>query len=320
MKRIVAWIAVLLTVAWLGACTSVSNVLITPHPNSLRTDAKETLELVSFPSGGGSDPRCELPTAGAELAIGIAVTALVKMLEAEAKQYKATYSAGASAPDLWNVECLVFTRRQKEEGGREYLKLVAWLDPVFDPDDYTKDARGQAVAPPRAQAIAFRLSPAVLVVRGVKGKVAGLSRPWQYGHLSRWETTRSYLGWILPWMWIHTIWGEIDPEIYAEDLALKISLHGVAMDNGQRKLLPVGDVTLPFGKVSVNDMDHPEGIRRASGNMPALEPGADGAVPVNASVTVTEANDLGDVIGEAAGQVKGQQSSIVSTIQGWFGW
>ncbi len=101
-------------------CTSIGNVLITPHPDSLRT-GKNTItledidEVTCLPPDRA--PAFMLPIGA--VAINIAISSVVKLLEEEEKQYKASYSATMSG-DLKSNKCIHFTRKNDDIDGCDF--------------------------------------------------------------------------------------------------------------------------------------------------------------------------------------------------------
>jgi len=102
---------------------------------------------------------------------------------------------------------------------------------------------------------------------------------------------RTAFGIINPIMWIHALWGWMDDDLYKVEYVAKVKIETV--DPGDRKLKS-GETVIPIGKFSIDEI-----------------------AAKTASITIVEANDLGDVIGKGSELVK--DKSFTDKVKGFFG-
>jgi hypothetical protein len=301
----------------LPACTTVSNLLIPPHPRSLVRDAdlRVTLE---------TEPDCRLRAAPerrpavVEAALaGIAVAAAERLLREEAEQYRASYSAVGHhrLVDRGRLaSCLRFVRARElppQAAGREPRREIE--NPLVE-----------LAASLERDGPALRVGRADLLVGAVASKVAALSNPFppswpllgRGGHaeLSTPERLRNALAWLYPWMWLHGLWGLADSDLYEVELTLRLRIDAV-LDARPPRLLTVAELEFPFGRFDVRGPAR--AVRSESGYVPLPHPKV---VPANVAVTVVEANDLGDLLGRGAGLVRERRGDLRERLGDALGW
>jgi hypothetical protein len=290
----------------------MGNILISPHPDSLRTVRRGDLRASLSPS------RCDVPSVRAlqvgELAVGAVVSLAMALLDAEAQKYRASYS-GATSNELAVPGCIQF-----EAPG--VSKLLAPLE-------------GE---PP-----AFRIEEAELQITGFKSKVAAwpiativqacrregrtascLTRPWRDQSWDGW--LGSAVGIFNPLMLLHALYRIVDDDLYKLDVAVRMRIDTVALVLNQAQLTNLARLDLDFGKVSVFDLgsDQKRLRRHSTGYLPlpyAPAPGLDQPRlrPANVTITVVEASDFGDLVGKAARQVGERRSDIRGRLVEWLG-
>ncbi len=120
------------------------------------------------------------------------------------------------------------------------------------------------------------------------------------------------MGLVNPLMLLHWVFGLFDEDAYQVDFAVKLRIESV--DPKRRRLVQVAEVVIPIGKLSIDEIARGTGEKRAveTGFFP--KPAGDEA-PSNVTVTVVEANDLGDVIAESADFVGVRKRDITETLK-----
>jgi hypothetical protein len=276
--RVVSTLALTSLLALATGCAAVGNVIFTPHPASL-SDVDPTLDLV--PCVGAQ----AVPAAAA----GVALTALQAFLESEAARYRATYSAAASKEV--GTTCFEF----------EGTDLVLF--------------RGKIAT----SATASRVVNGTFKPEATKSKVASWPvRTWTTGKNpfagQGWGAgLRTAFGIINPIMWIHALWGWADDGLYQVDYAARIKIETV--DPADRKAKS-GASVIPIGRFSIDEIAAGTASKSDLGSAFIPRPGS-GSQPTNVTITIVEANDLGDVIGKGSELV--EDKSFADKLKGFFG-
>ena len=276
--RAVSPLALTSLLALATGCAAVGNVIFTPHPASL-SDVDPTLDLV--PCVGAQ----AVPPAAA----GVALAALQEFLKSEAARYRATYSAAAS-----------------KEVGTTCFKFEG-TDLVF--------FKGKIAT----SATASRVVNGTFKPEATKSKVASWPlRTWANGQnpfagQGVGGGLRTAFGIINPIMWIHALWGWMDDDLYKVEYAAKVKIETV--DPGDRKLKS-GESVIPIGKFSIDEIAAKTASKTDLGSAFIPRPGS-GSQPTNVTITIVEANDLGDVIGKGSALV--QDKSFGDKLKGFFG-
>ena len=272
-------------------CAAVGDLLFSPHPASLRK-LEPKLSLTAD-TGGDCVDKPVTTRAIPPAVVGVAVTALKTLLEKEGQRYKATYSAGAS-DDLLVTKCI----RLKHTG---LVRLEMSLE---------------------GGAIAERVTDGRFTVRGTKSKIVSL--PWRTlfnrQNLLDGETWSSKVGNLIglvnPLMFVHFLWGLLDDDLYKVDFAAKIKVEMI--DSASRKVTTV-ETVIPLGKFSIDEIaDNGGGVRPVRSSSYFPKPKGSPALS-NVVVSVVEANDLGDTIGEGAELVGKNEKSITDWVKGLLG-
>lgn len=276
--RAVSILALVLLVGLATGCAAVGNVLFTPHPASL-SDVDPTLDLVP----------CVGTQAVPAAAAGVALAALKAFLESEAARYRATYSAAAS-----------------KEVGNTCFRFVG---------DGLVSFKGKIAT----TATASRVVNGTFEPTATRSKVASWPvRTWTTGQNpfagQGWGAgLRTAFGIINPIMWIHALWGWADDGVYEVDFAARVKLETV--DPGDRKL-ESGATVIPIGRFSIDEIAAGTASKSDLGSAFLPRHGS-GSQPTNVTITIVEANDLGDVIGRGSELV--EDPSFADKLKGFFG-
>jgi hypothetical protein len=334
-----------------SGCRTIGNVLLPPHPESgWDEDSKVFVRVTDGPEAGqlvsryGGDAalvnrfRGTQALVGADEAIGIALEALGKLLEAEAKRYDTSYKGSGSAivdvsavcgqkplgvhsptPDR-GVRCLSpafiaierkspvgFYRRKKDTLQDDFLLLL------------------QIVPYPEVSAMV--LVPTFLSVQRTHAKVPAIhwKRPW---------------GFLLPWMWIFEI-GARTPWTGWHDVKIspQLELEGIGFTEAiviqqqarpdewivDRRLatrdprLSLGAVEIEPERVNVRKLpfkrDKPKDLSRPFLAWPIV-----GKIALNLRTQVKEKNEAGAAIaylGGLLGKKSGDIAKEISNLAGF---
>jgi len=272
-------------------CSGLGNVLIGHHPNSMsETAGNPNITLMKDGSAVGAAGAAVVAQAAA-----IALKQLERAIDKESKRYKATYSAresgilcsfenGVAVPE---IDSIVFDRKAKEKD-KEVEGTTFSLDVQVTPD-----------------CSAILLTPTDFKQSKAKSKVAWASLyPWQ------WPATIIWAPWYLA-----------DRSIGKVDTNIQVTIDAIATDkNKERKLFQIGTLDFPMGKRPIQKL--------TSTNLPtgSLNPGylplpyvkeqpGKSFLPVNVTVTVMEANDLGDVIAKGSDRLKAKEDDLISALK-----
>ena len=291
-RRIRLLIAVFGIISACAGCSSVGNILISPHPYSLTKSTVQELNI-NTPT-----ETCPVVTQKVSMTKSIsAASAVIKeFLEVEAKKYSASYSAaGHYNKNFVDIESLSLENKNDS-------KLVSSFQTTFTPTNL--------LTPPQnlnngtKEYTAFQLTNSLMHICGFHSKVAAWPLLTIYKKQNPWagkgwsSKIGNTIGVINPIMIFHFIYGLIDPDIYKVDTKVKVRVDAVALSNGQTALLNFADLTLSMGKVDIFDLpleiEESEetsylAFPRATKNMP---------LPTNITVTVIEGNGFGDLIGK----------------------
>lgn len=265
----------------LAGCSGLGNFVVPAHPlSSHRTKGRPTLAFLQDPPGSAT--RAFVPSVSQlESAVGYVVRGVERAIESESKRYRATYSARVSGNLCRATEgsppspttCWLHFERPSEVGEASF-SFVARLECTVGGD-------------------ALRVIPESARFRRSKSKVAAPS------FRSLWPNYWLASVVLLPWSWF-------DRDLTRVDTSVRITLEAVV--RGRNAL--VGAVDLPLGKIDLSEVSDdgrkfsPSELKGLASPYLALPTRGDGkglsSLPLNVTVTVTESNDLGDVIGRAA--------------------
>ncbi len=267
-------------------CTSITNFVVTPHPKSLR-EGRLTIAVDCEPDPAAFGPALLAPVAG------LIVEGAKKLIKAEAKQYETSYSAVRHFE--WAVtRCPVSGTRE------DWLDLSASL----------------TVSANQAGA---RLTNIRVTPRAVKSKVAGLSLPatiWKTPGLSVAERLNAQVGYLWPWMWLHTLYGQlIDSGVYETDISLRMRFDAVVDGEKKRTNAKLAELDIQYGKFDITR--EAEDRQFETGWFPTPL-SRTSPVPTTLTVTIMEANELGDMIGKGADLIDDKKESIVKKLEGFL--
>lgn len=276
--RAVSTLALTSLLALATGCAAVGNVIFTPHPASL-SQVDPTLDLV--PCVGAQ----AVPAAAA----GVALAALQAFLESEAARYRASYSAAAS-----------------KEVGNTCFRFVG---------DGLVSFKGKIAT----SATASRVVNSTFKPEATKSKVASWPvRTWTTGQNpfagQGWGAgLRTAFGIINPIMWVHALWGWADDDLYQVDYAARIKIETIDPADREAKS---GASVIPIGRFSIDEIAAGTASESDLGSAFIPRPGS-GSQPTNVTITIVEANDLGDVIGRGSELV--DDKSFADKLKGFFG-
>jgi hypothetical protein len=275
------------------------NAFIGHHGNSLKKSGyREELQLCI--RTGPEELKCAddlaalqeiafVPAAAVAAAIPIALNLVRKGIEAESKQYKATYSSREAAI-LYQcmdeqtreprIDAIRFVRVDSE--GKELVRL-----------DIGIEQEGAAGA-------ALRLVPLDFKIAGTKSKVA-----WAGWWPTQWLTNLVWGPWYLA-----------DSDIAKVDFNAQVTMEAIATQEQNRLLVSLGSVDFPLGKYKINELSKASAPNLGSGwiPLPVMECAAGRVLPVNFMLTFMEANDLGDVLAKGAEKFKENEDEIAQKL------
>ena len=249
------------------------------------------------------------PAAGfvADTLVPLAIKALTKTVEKEAKKYSATYSArdsgllidtiGANPGTITQkISCLSFVRTVKGRGKAAkdepvmgFLAKLEVSEPIYSEG--------------------FRVVPIYYRIERTKSKVAGISK----------DKIRSFL---FPWMGVYWVWSRVDSDLNKVDVAMKINLRAIRNKKEGRVNVPLREIDVPLGKIEMGEGAVTRGedkLRTARTGyipMPNLGP-SQRTVPLDITISVVEKNDLGDVIGKQANKLKKSEEDNIQKGAGY---
>lgn len=274
-----------------AGCSSIGNVFFAPHPASL---AEIEPELTMNP---GSCDRSEASSQSlAGSAVGVAVGLLGSGLKKEAKRYKASYSATTSS-DL-------------EQTCQISLVELDVVDLILELDK-TK--------------IAIRVKDGTFNPERVKAKVtawplrtvftADDHNPFKNQGIASGIGTA--FGFVNPLMMLHFMWGLFDDDIYKVAYAAKVRIETI--DPKTRKP-HITELAIPLGKYTIDDIGNGKAKRTkiTSGYFGRVD-AQRGDLPTNITVSIMEANDVGDVIGQGAELIGDKKDTITDQLKKLLG-
>lgn len=289
-------LALLLLAPVLGSCHALGNLAIGHHPDSMATAGFSELQACRSEQGAlVCGPEAAALGGGATALLAEAVPIVIGLVQegvaVESRRYSATYSSRipvllyqcrARKPDA-RIQALRFLRRDPE--GRELLRLDVAIR-------LTDDASALYLEP-----LAFRVSR-------TRSKVAFAS--W----------------W--PWHWpaslVWALWFAADRDIAMVDFNAQVRVDAIAEQKQQRVVFTVGTADIPLGRKAIWKLAEETSLagapRSAWMPLPKLDCAKNGAaLPATFTVTVMEANDLGDVIARGAAKFGEKQDEIAARIQ-----
>lgn len=284
-------------------CARIGNFFVPPHPNSDQVGlSKECLyltgeEIQKRPAGPGLLVIPPLAGIAAAAAIGFLVDRTAAAIKDESTRYQASYSAR-------QTKNLIYV--QPDDGENAYLwhtlKFVRYLgkdntirtktcDQLEGDNTFVKaiTLEAELKKPPE-------ITITKVTLNKTKAKVASVR-------------------WYVPWSW----WMWLDRSAETVDLKATVTLSTIVKPvNGPPQSKDIVSADLPLGKHELTDTGGDLPITDVSSGpfvIPKAECGSD-CVDLNttATVTMTESNELGDIIGNAAKKVTDNKQSIVNFV------
>jgi hypothetical protein len=224
-------------------------------------------------------------------AVPIVIGLVQQGVAVESTRYAATYSSRTPAllyqcrakkPDP-RIHALRFLR--KDPKGRELLRLDVAIH-------LTRDASALYLEP-----LAFRVSK-------TRSKVA----------------FASYWPWHWPASLVWALWFAADRDIAVVDFNAQVRVDAIAEEKQQRVVFSVGSADIPLGRKPIWRLEGDTPLAGAPPSawmpLPKLDCAMNGvALPATFTVTIMEANDLGDVIAQGAAKFREKQDAIARRIQ-----
>ncbi len=316
MKTVNISLAVVAMCLLNSGCSSVGNVLIPTHPRSALQGDKYVLTVGITPSpltkaaDGAPTSAVAVAKGGPGAALAVAAVDFVldevqKGIEKEAKRYSATYSARTKTQLSLSAAVTPTSTKFEVIGSPKWLLEAKRGDALALSADIHWNQDGSA----------FYIVPTKFSFSGAGSKIASAGLPYSL---------------IMPWRWPAMLSVGV-LKIFGQDKYFKpdvnIQLQVEALTAGKSSTL--GVVDFPMGKVSLgtdyilttNNVKTSGDLRLASLEspwlpMPALQAkqGGDIIVPLNITLTVMEANDLGDVIAKGAEKAKEKKEDAAKSI------
>lgn len=294
-----------------SSCAAVGNFFVPKHSKS---DYQEPeLSCIYLEEIASKTEALPLLTAAASVAAGILVDRVAKAVEKEGERYKASYSARVRdkfykiSPDMFGNDqkkrtfnTIRFVRFQGDnlstltEKGEKVSKSCEDLQTVMSTAENTAIAMELILDVSLDEdAEAYEIKPSNLTIKKTKAKV----KSW-----------KGYMPWSW-WMWFDSSQGKVD---------LKASVTLSAIGKSKEGLEPVDviAVDIPLGKRDLNEKIINVDIKDGTSGwfiMPAVQNKLD-LLPVTVSVTVSESDEIGDVIGNAAKQISENKKQITNVI------
>jgi hypothetical protein len=292
----VSFFALFASLAAVG-CAGLGNVVVHNHPNSLvETAGVPTLTIEEATAGcpESKDVAGKAAVAVAPIAakaVELAADQLISAIEKESKRYGATYSARAST---------MLYQRCKDGSYRQVATRFTFRRPVAD-DGIAFELSGDLVVSNEASVL--RIVPTHLRIEKTKAKVA-----W----FSAW-----------PWHWPSDVvlgpWQLADPDIRKVDFNASISVEAIAVRGNTVSASRVGPYPIPLGKFAITgtpivDEQKADLAAAASPYLPLPLVEAPYGLAANVTVSIEEANSLGDPIKDAAEKAREKRDGWVEKL------
>lgn len=300
MERIqplsVSIVALILSVTTVG-CAGLGNVVVHNHPNSLvETAGVPTLTIEEVAAKcpepndrGGKAAGGAAPFAAK--AIEIAADQLISAIEKESKRYRATYSARAST---------MLYQRCNDGSYEQIASGFVFRRPVAG-DGVAFELSGKLEISNEASVL--RVVPTDLRIEKTQAKVAWFS-PW-------------------PWHWPSDIvlgpWQLADSDVRKVDFNASISVETIAVQGGTVSASRIGPYPIPLGKFAITsspivDKDAKDLAPAASPYLPLPLVASPYGLAANVTVSIEEANSLGDPIKDAAEKAREKRDGWVEKL------
>lgn len=276
-----------------SGCAEVGNFFVPPHSKS---DAAEPSKACLYLDRKAVKAEA-LPIAAmaASAVVGFLVDRTAAAITDESKRYHASYSARAEAllasridPNSVTVHPHELTFRRYLAGDKELISSQSCTDLRNASTQIALEVKGELSADP----VEFRITEVTL--NNTKAKVA---------------STR----WFVPWSW----WMLFDRSSHKVDLKATIAVNGLAPTDQGVQSKEVIAVDLPLGKFDLDETIQKRKLADVSSGrfpIPNIQCSKDCDLNAIVTITLTESNDLGDVIGDAAKKVAENKQSVVKFV------
>jgi hypothetical protein len=291
-------VAAALLLTGTAGCSTIGNVLIPAHPDSLQpTMGVPKLKLTEVACSTVKElvrePEENAAAAAAPALGGMAIGALADLaadriaaaVEAEAGRYRATYSARRSEL-VEPGRCLEVEFTRNTNAGKA-LTFTAYLGVREN------GAVGQIVDPK-------------LAVKQTKAKVA------------HWKTLHSLWPWRWPGALAIAVYGLIDEDIYKVDISASVTIEAIGMVGKGVSATTVGPYPFPAGKLHIDELGERKPTESVYFPLPIITYKEE-MLPLNVTVSIEEGNDLGDPVKRAAEKLAANRDDIAARIRGAFG-
>lgn len=279
----------LLTFASAAGCAEVGNFFVPPHPNSDFGDpSKACLYLTPEPK-----PATEMPAIGgvvATAAIGYLIDRTAAAIKDEAKRYQSSYSAretnvlGNTEAEQWKQ--LTFVRYLGEKAATKKCKE---LDPANTELEKAVQLEAELTT---GQTPEIRVTK--LTLNKTKAKVASVR-------------------WFVPWSW----WMLLDRSSQKVDLKATVVMSAIVKTDKGSQSKDIVSADLPLGKHNLDDKNIGSALPiNDVSSGPFVLPQSESGLRTTVTITVTESNELGDTIGDAAKKVSDNKQAITNFVLG----
>lgn len=299
--RIPSFFLILIYTSSLG-CAAVGNFFLPPHSKSDKGDPELTCLYLEKISGGTEF--APILAAGAAAGIGFLVDRVAASVEEEASRYNASYSARARSTLIldtggvkFNSLRLVRFHGEEVSRGCKDLQSHRRINDAI-PVSYPEKALELIILikSGRSGSLVHELKASKITINKTKAKVREVK-------------------WFVPWSW----WMLLHRREAMVDLKTTIKLSAMVQSSEGLKPVDLIASDLKLGKFNLDKDLYDVEIKDSSSGWFAF-PSVDSSkeqgklMPITASVSLTEADDLGDVIGKAGKKITENKQAIVNVI------
>ncbi|HMX90931.1 MAG TPA: hypothetical protein PLY42_06180 [Nitrospira sp.] len=292
MKTPLVTFGILVILLSLG-CAEMGNFFVPPHKKSDYGDqSKECLYLTVPPAKAeAAFPAALLATA----AVGLLVDRTAAAIKKESERYKASYSA-RETKDL-----LIMKDASTTVLNWDTLTFVRYLG---------KDAKNRTCADLKNDPSVEKAVEFISKVDRDKSEITAESLT-----LNKTKAKVASTRWFVPWSW----WMLIDRSSEKVELKATVVMSAIAQTEKGSQPKDIISADLPLGKYDLDDDVSAKPIKDVSSGpfvIPALECKATPCTGPKTTVTVTltESNDLGDILGDASKKVTDNKQSIINFV------
>jgi len=283
-------------------CAEIGNFFVPPHSHSDHDNASKTcLYLTGLPVSEGTATLEAAPAiAGiaASAAMGYLVDRTASAIKDESKRYQASYSArdsrdlaavqGGSTEYLWNTLTLI--RYLGDDLGKQTCAQISELKEEQQPEKAVQLVAELVTQP------APEIKVRSLILNKTKAKVASVR-------------------WFIPWSW----WMLVDRSNQRVDMKATVTLSAILQTEKGPQSKDIISADIPLGKFKLKDNSQEIQINDASSGpfiLPSLGCSNCKGLHTTATITISESNELGDIIAEASKKVSENKQSITNLVLG----